>query len=280
MSSSLEQTGTLLSRDGTRLFYREWLAENPRAAVQIVHGLGEHSGRYVHVAKRLNAHGISVRAHDHRGHGRSDGRRGALGTRLDLVNHLKLVFEDFARQQRTTPFLLGHSLGGLVAAYYATHGISPVRGLILSSPALAIRMSLAQRILLAVTGRIAPRLQVNNGLDVNALSHDAAVVAAYRADPLNHDRVTPGLVRFMLDAIPAVVARAPALPMSALLLVAGADRLVLAEGSRRFAELLPPGRGTLRWYDDAFHEIFNETPARRAHALEDLMVWIDAQMAG
>jgi alpha-beta hydrolase superfamily lysophospholipase len=141
-------------------------------------------------------------------------------------------------------------------------------------------MSLAQRILLAVTGRIAPRLQVNNGLDVNALSHDAAVVAAYRADPLNHDRVTPGLVRFMLDAIPAVVARAPALPMSALLLVAGADRLVLAEGSRRFAELLPPGRGTLRWYDDAFHEIFNETPARRAHALEDLMVWIDAQMAG
>jgi alpha-beta hydrolase superfamily lysophospholipase len=262
-----------------RLFYREWLAEPPRAALQIVHGLGEHSGRYAHVAKRLNAHGISVRAHDHRGHGRSDGQRGALSRKLDLVEHLKLVFDDFASQQGTIPFLLGHSLGGLVAAYFATERLSVLRGLILSSPALAIQMSLPQRLLLGATAGVLPKLGVGNGLDVDAISHDPAVVAAYRADPLNHDRVTPRLVSFMLDAIPVVQAHAALIEVPVLLQIAGADRLVLPVGARDFFEHLPPERGTLRWYDDAYHELFNESIDRRARALADLTVWLDSQLA-
>ncbi|MGA2548616.1 MAG: lysophospholipase [Burkholderiaceae bacterium] len=280
MNSPLEQTGTLLTRDGTRLFYREWLAEPARAALHIVHGLGEHSGRYAHVARRLNKHGVSVRAHDHRGHGRSHGARGALNSGSDLTADLKLVFDDFARQQRTTPFLLGHSLGGLVAADFATARLSPIRGLILSSPALALAMSPGQKLLLAATGTLAPRLAVSNGLDISAISHDAAVVAAYRADPLNHAKVTPRLVNYMLEAIASVQRNAMHLSIPVLLLVAGADRLVPPEGSRQFFEALPSGGGTLRWYDDSYHEVFNESADRRARALEDLTVWLDQHMAG
>jgi alpha-beta hydrolase superfamily lysophospholipase len=279
MSAVLEQTGTLLARDGTRLFYREWLAERPRAALQIVHGLGEHSGRYAHVAKRLNAHGISVRAHDHRGHGRSDGKRGALGAPLDLVVHLKRMVDDFATQQGRMPYLLGHSLGGLVAADFALQYPGALRGLILSSPALAIKMSSPQKLLLAATARLAPRLSVGNGLEVGAISHDAAVVAAYLADPLNHGKVTPGLVRYMQQAMGRVARQAGTLQLPVLLLIAGADRLVVAEGSRTFFEQLPKERATLRWYDDMYHEVFNETPALRARALEDLTLWLDAQLS-
>jgi alpha-beta hydrolase superfamily lysophospholipase len=139
-------------------------------------------------------------------------------------------------------------------------------------------MSPAQKLLLAATSRVAPRLSLGNGLEVGAISHDAAVVAAYRADPLNHGKVTPGLVQFMLDAIVAVQRRASTLSVPVLMLVAGADRLVVPTGSLAFFDSLPAGIGTMRWYDDAYHEVFNETTERRARALADLTVWIDSQL--
>jgi lysophospholipase len=151
--------------------------------------------------------------------------------------------------------------------------------LILSSPALAIKMSSPQKLLLAATARLAPRLSVGNGLEVGAISHDAAVVAAYLADPLNHGKVTPGLVRYMQQAMGRVARQAGTLQLPVLLLIAGADRLVVAEGSRTFFEQLPKERATLRWYDDMYHEVFNETPALRARALEDLTLWLDAQLS-
>lgn len=273
-----EHTSTLVADDGTSLFYREWPIEAPRASLHIVHGLGEHSGRYRHVAECLNAIGISVRAHDHRGHGRSEGARGALRTLPDLLTDLKLVFDDFTRQQAALPFLLGHSLGGLVAADFVTGGHGVVRGLVLSSPAFGIRMSAGQRMLLAVSSRLAPSLAIPNGLNVAAISHDPAVVAAYRADPLNHPTVTPRLVRFMLDAINHVQVHAHQCTAATLLLVAGSDRLVAPAACRDFFQRLPDGDRMLRWYDEAYHEIFNETPELRSRVLSDLSVWLDARI--
>jgi len=273
-----EHTSTLVAKDGTTLFYREWSIEAPRACLHIVHGLGEHSGRYANVAQYLNAIGISVRAHDHRGHGRSEGARGALRAPSDLLTDLKLVFDDFTRQQASLPFMLGHSLGGLVAANFVTGGHGVVRGLVLSSPALGIRMSAGQRMLLAVSSRLAPSLPIPNGLNVVALSHDPAVVAAYRADPLIHPKVTPRLVRFMLDAINDVLVHAHQCTAATLLLVAGSDRLVAPAACRDFYQRLPDGDRVLRWYDEAYHEVFNETPELRSRVLLDLSVWLDAQI--
>jgi alpha-beta hydrolase superfamily lysophospholipase len=278
MTSTQEQTGVLLSRDGVRLFYREWLVSQPRGTMVLCHGLGEHGGRYAHLALRLNALGVAVRVHDHRGHGRSEGKRGALSQANDLLDDLKLVLDDFASRTCSVPFLFGHSMGGLIAARFADRGESSLRGLLLSSPAFSFHLSAAQRALLAVASRLSPSLAASNGLDVSAISHDPTVVAAYRADPLVHGVATPRLVRFMqLNGEQAILAAAK-LRLPVLLQVAGADRLVEPAASSAWFAALSPGVGTLHWYHDAYHEIYNESAERRAKVFADLSAWLGPRL--
>lgn len=271
-------TGSLLAADGTRLFYREWPVAKPRAALVLVHGLGEHGGRYAHVATRLNSHDIAVRIADLRGHGRSDGPRGGLRHADDYLDDLKLVLDDYALQLGTTPFLLGHSLGGLIAARFATGDYSPVRGLILASPALALRLSLFESMLFAFSSIFAPNLSIDNRIAVDGISHDPSVTVDAESDKLNHHQITPRLLGFMLNAIDRVREDAPRFTKPALLLVAGADPIVNAQGSRDFHDRLPEATRSLRWYDEAYHELFNEIPAIRLRVLNDLCIWLDAQI--
>jgi alpha-beta hydrolase superfamily lysophospholipase len=278
MASGQEQTGVLLNRDGLRLFYREWLVSQPRGTVVICHGLGEHGGRYAHLAARLNALGMSVMAPDHRGHGRSEGARGALARPDDLLDDLKLALDDYASRTASVPFLFGHSMGGLLAARFAERGESSVRGLMLSSPAFAFTLSIAQRALLAIACRIAPSLAAANGLEVAAISHDAAVVAAYRADALVHGVATPRLVRFMQVHGLLAVRDAGRLRVPVLLQIAGADRLVEPSASKTFFEALAPGVGTMHWYHDAYHEIYNESAEQRARVFADLSAWLGPRL--
>lgn len=270
-----ENTGALSASDGTRLFYRDWRVATERGKVLLVHGLGEHGQRYAELASRLNGLGLSVRVYDHRGHGQSGGARGALTHSTDLVDDLVLVYDKFTGADGPPPFLLGHSLGGLVAAHFAAQKRRPLRGLILSSPALALRMSRFQKALLSLTRHLVPNLAVPNELELDALSHDASVIAAYRADPLVHGKVTPRLVSYMLDAIAQTQELAAHIETPTLMLVAGADRLVDADGSKVFFEHLGASDRTLKWYDDACHEIFNEDSARRERVLADLCKWLD-----
>ena len=131
---------TLRTADGQALALREWLATPaaPLALVHITHGLGEHAGRYAHVAQRLNALGFAVRAHDHFGHGLSSGARGGLPNELRLVDDLALLIDDARATYPGLPVvLLGHSMGGLVAASFVARGVRPVDALVLSSPALS-----------------------------------------------------------------------------------------------------------------------------------------------
>ena len=269
---------SMTAADGTVLFYREWLVADARGAVGLVHGLGEHGGRYTELAQLMNRNGLSVRIHDHRGHGRSGGVRGSLTRQDDLLIDLKLVFDDFCQQQQTTPFLFGHSLGGLVAARFATGGWSPVRGLMLSSPALALRLSGFQKILLAISSRLAPGLAVPTGLPPTLVSHDAAAVQAYRADPLNHNRAAARLVNFMLDAIAHAQHDAASFALPLLLQIAGDDAFVDARGSRNFFARLPATDKTFHCYEDAYHEIFNESPERRALVQRDMQAWLDTHI--
>src|SRR5215212_1385285 len=229
--------------DGTQLFTAVFRG-GQTGTVVIVHGLGEHSGRYAHVVSMLQDAGWSVVSYDHRGHGRSTGARGAIPRPETLVDDLSHVI-DFAQGQ-TAPrrlVLLGHSMGGAIAARFVAEQLRerpaawsrPVDGLILTSPALAQRFSPAQRLKLAVFSRLLPDLAVPNGLPVTRLSHDASVVQAYRSDALNHDRVTPRLVKFIFDAGTEARAAAPRWRTPTLLLWAGSDALVAASGSAAFA---------------------------------------------
>jgi alpha-beta hydrolase superfamily lysophospholipase len=271
---------TFTASDGDNLAMQDWpLPEGLalRGVVVLVHGLGEHAGRYDHVARRLNSWGFAVRGYDHYGHGESDGVRGALPVPARLIDDLADVIDSTRlRMERGVPLVvLGHSLGGLIAACLVALGEVPVEGLVLSSPALDPGLSGFQKLLLATLPRIAPNLTVGNGLNPEFISHDPAVVAAYKADPRVHDRISARLARFIADAGPSVVAHAAEWKVPTLLMYAGADRLVNPAGSRAFAAAAPQEVVTSHCFDALFHEIFNEADAEPV--FEMLRQWLDAR---
>jgi len=204
----------------------------------IVHGLGEHAWRYDHLAQRLNNWGFAVRAYDQYGHGESMGQRGALPSddRL-LLDLAEVVDESRARMHDDTPLIvLGHSMGGLVAARFVSLGLRPIDALVLSSPAFDPGLSVFQKLLLAVLPRIAPNFRVGNGLNPEHISHDPDVVSRYKADPLVHDRISARLAVFIAKNGPATVACAASWKLPTLLMYAGEDKRVCQRRSCRWGD--------------------------------------------
>jgi len=272
----LPQRVSLSTPDGETLALRRLPAPGPaRAVVVVVHGLGEHAGRYHGLAECLHEWGFAVWAHDHYGHGESSGPRGGLPSELRLVDDLALVVDDARRENPGLPLvLLGHSLGGLVVASLIARGVRHVNAAVLSSPGLDPGLNGFQKLLLAVLPRIAPDLRVGNGLDDNYLSHDPAVVQAYRDDPLTHDRIGGRLARFLAYEGEAVQQRAANWPVPTLLLYAGDDRLVRPAASRAFAAAAAPsGKVEAQCFDTLYHEIFNELEADPV--FEALQRWLN-----
>ena len=260
---------TIRTRDGMALVRRDWPSADARGTIVIVHGLGEHIGRYAHVAARLNASRWSVVGYDQRGHGASPGERGRIAAGDDLLADLAAVIDAVRAEARGPLVLLGHSLGGLVVARFVAGALESPRpawqrdvdALVLSSPALDIGMTGAKRALLATLEALTPNLGIGNGLDATGISRDAAVVAAYRADPLVHDRIAPRLVRFLADAGPAVLALAPRWQVPTLLLYAGSDRLRRSGRQRRLR-----GRGAGGGRDGAAVRVALPRDLQRARA--------------
>jgi alpha-beta hydrolase superfamily lysophospholipase len=272
---------TYTASDGDNLAVQDWpLPEEvrPRALVIIVHGLGEHAGRYDHVARRLNEWGYAVRSYDQYGHGESGGVRGALPRKHRFLDDLADIVESTRKRMPGIPVvLLGHSMGGLVASRFVARGIMQVEALVLSSPALGTRTTALQKLLLAIVPKIAPNFTVGNGLDPQLISHDPQVVAAYKADPLVHDRVSGRLGLFIADGGAKVIAQAPHWKVPTLLLYAGADQLVDPAGSRAFAAAAPGQVVTSHCFEGLYHEILNEPPEMAAPVYAALRQWLDAR---
>jgi alpha-beta hydrolase superfamily lysophospholipase len=271
---------TYTASDGDNLAVQDWpLPEDApeRGVVVIVHGLGEYAGRYDAVARQLNEWGFAVRGYDQYGHGESGGVRGALPTPTRFLDDLADIVDSTRKRMAPgTPLILfGQSMGGLVASAFVAMREPRVEGLVLSSPALNPGLSSFQKFLLAVLPRIAPNLAVGNGLNPDFLSHDLAVGAAYRSDPLVHDRISGRLARFIVDAGPLVLQRAPHWHLPTLLLYAGADQIVDPAGSRDFAAAAPRDVVTTHCFPELFHEIFNELEAEPVWTA--LRQWLDAR---
>lgn len=269
------QERALTAADGTTIFVTDWRPEAADATgggIVVMHGLGEHSGRYGHVTRFFNDLGLTVRTYDHRGHGRSGGPRGDVPDNDRILHDAKMVIDDFARQYAAPPLLLGHSMGGLLAARFAVENRSPLRGLILSSPALAVTLSGTQRILLKVMASAAPGYAIPNGLETRFLSHDQTVIDAYVKDPLVHGKISARLLNCMLASIDIAHSRAPTLNLPTLMVVAGDDHIVDARGSHAFFTRLSVGVGTMHAYPQLYHEIFNEIETRRI--FEDIGNWL------
>ena len=272
------------------MHWRQWLQCGPAPAcgtVLIVHGLGEHINRYAHVAERLNSWGWQVLGHDQRGHGTSDGARGDVPDAERLLQDLALVIDHLRVDPvlgRGPLVLLGHSLGGLVAARFVAGGLTassggqlpmwfrPVDGVVLSSPALDLGLSGLQRLKLALGASLAPNLAVGNGLKPSWLSRDPSVVQAYIADPLVHDRVTPTLARMMIDGGELVRQHAADWAVPTLLMWGGSDRCVAPSGSAEFAANAPASLLRAHCFEALTHEIFNEPEQEQVFA--QLQSWL------
>jgi alpha-beta hydrolase superfamily lysophospholipase len=249
--------------DGTRLSvwdYPDVALSEASAVVVLVHGLGEHQGRYGHVAAHLAQWGYAVRSYDHVGHGLSAGTRGGISRPMQMVDHLVDVLK--ATRARMAPqarlLVLGHSLGGLVAARTAMAHPEAFDGLVLSSPALDAGMTAVQRVLVSTLPYLLPNLRVSNGLNLDDLSHDARVAEAYREDPLCHDKISARLAKFIGTEGAAVIGHASSWPVRTLLLYSGQDRCVSPLGSQRFAQRAPQAMVSSSVFHSLKHEIFNE----------------------
>ena len=255
----------------------DWPAPEGRllGTVLLVHGLGEHAGRYAEVAAQLRHWGFAVRAYDQQGHGQSEGLRGDLLRPGSLQADLARVIDATRLQAASAQsplILLGHSMGGLVVARALAEQLRSVDAAVLSSPALGAFPNLLQRVLLASLPRVVPHLRVDNGLKAEFVARDPAVVQAYLADPLVHRRISTGLAAWILENGARTLKDAAHWSVPTLLLYAGQDRLVNARASAEFAQSAPAAVVQSQCFEAMYHEIFNDLD--RAQVFSSLKRWL------
>lgn len=245
---------------------------SPRARVIIVHGYGEHRGRYAHVVSRLAREGFECHLFDLRGHGQSGGTVAHVDRFEQYLDDLQLVVQHVGHSRPL--FLVSHSLGGLIALSYVRRGDHGVDGLAVSDPYLhpAFRIPAARKALASVLSRILPKLSVNNGLDAKWLSHDEAIVRAYVDDPLVFKTTTPRWYTEVTRAQRELIDGASGIRLPLLMLVGEGDRIADPRVALDVFERAGSADKTLRRYPGLFHEIFNEI--EREAVIDDLVAWL------
>ena len=263
------------------LFLREWKpgSRNQRAAVAIVHGFGEHSDLYSPVAEFLVARGTSVRCCDLRGHGRSPGKRGHIRAWSDYRDDVLEMIDAIRGESPGLPvFLLGNSLGGLIAADYAIHRSDELTGLILLAPAVGeIGVHPFLLTVSRIFSRIWPSFTLKSGTQRSRLTRDPAAIARLDADPLVHSLGTARLGAEMQDAIVRVKQRAPALTLPVLILQGEADQVTSPDSTREFFANVGAGDKTLKTYPEAYHNLVIDLV--KDDVMADIDSWITQQLA-
>lgn len=269
-----------LARGSSRLYSQTWLPESEvRAVVLLVHGLGEHSARYEHVAEHLTNCGFAVFAIDHHGHGQSDGRMGYVerfSVYLDGVDELRKTIR--AQYPSLPLFLLGHSMGGLIAATCLLANQDAFKACVLSGPALETDQAppallLALNRLLSALVPTLPMIQ----LDASGVSRDPTVVDAYMKDPLVfHGKLSSRLIAELSATMQNTLSKASEIRIPILILHGEKDVLAAPSGSRELYDNVSSDDKTLTVYPGLFHEIFNEP--EQETVLADVSSWLEAQL--
>lgn len=237
-----------------------WIPDRFHKVLVIVHGIGEHIGRYAHVADFFNQKGCAVIGIDHYGHGRSEGKRGAsLGFEF-YFDYLEAFLQYVEEQYKVPIDLYGHSMGGGIVTGFVLKRQPAIHAAIISSPALIVAKKLPSFLLSLLKGinAIVPNLQIKQGLDVNKISHDKDVVTAFNKDPLNHDRMSIRLAYEMIMNGLWCIDHAKQLKIPALLIHGNDDQFTSVEGSRKFVRNAPSNLLTYKEWDGGYHEMHNE----------------------
>lgn len=265
---------------GTRIVYDLWSpGETPAGVLILSHGLGEHARRYDHVAEHLTGLGLVVYALDHRGHGRSGGKRMHARAMREFTDDLDTLVDLATAEHPGLPvILLGHSMGGAIALAYALDHQSKLTALVLSGPAVIVTAGTPKPMVEIgkLLGRVLPGVPVQK-LDSKAVSRDPAVVAAYDADPLVHHGLVPaGIARVLVLNEQSVEQRLPSLTLPLLVMHGTGDTLADPAGAQLVADRAGSSDLTLKLYDGLFHEVFNEPEKDRV--LGDLAAWLEPRL--
>jgi acylglycerol lipase len=258
------------------IYYQAWLPEgNVNAVLLIVHGLGEHSGRYLNVVNHFVPLGYGVYGFDHPGHGKSEGVREGVERFADYTDTLRVCDEMVKSRQRGTPvFLLGHSMGGLIASCYLLDHQADFRGAVISAPLVKAggKVSPATILMGRILSALAPRMGLL-ALDAEGISRDPEVVKAYVGDPLVFHGKTPArLAAELLKAMQRVTAEAGKITLPFIVLQGSADKLVDPGGAQMLYDKASSKDKALKIYEGLYHEVFNEP--ERARVLRDVETWL------
>ena len=267
------------SKDGLDMFAQGWEPDDePRAVVCLVHGLGEHSGRYAHVGRVLTEAGFALAGFDLRGHGKSGGPRGHLPSFGAFMDDIEGFQGQLDNQFGALPrFLYGHSLGGILVLNYALRRKTDFKGIISTGAGLrtALEEQTAKVAMARVLGTLMPSVAIPSGLDPRTISRDPEVVDAYINDALVHDKMTLGFGKIMLSVLPWTFEHAHEFSFPLLIMHGTEDKLGYPRSSEEFASLVKQGC-TLKLWDGLHHELHNEPEQDEVFSF--MIDWMNTQL--
>lgn len=273
--------GKLTTTDGCSLYWKAWLPNaTPKAVVHIIHGYAEHIDRYATVIDELVPAGYAVFGNDHRGHGRSDGKRGHVRSFQEFIDDENLFRNEVIKRRLPgiPSFILGHSMGSLIAMNFVEQFPDDIKGLVLSGTGSGpgTEISAALIFLTKVLSKILPGIQVKSPLPPEFISRDPDVVQAYTNDPLVYNVITPRLAEQMNTYTTIGANNAGKIKIPVLIQYGSLDTAL--SGQKRLYDLVGSEDKAIRCYEGYKHEVYNELPQDRALVLKDLHEWLDRHL--
>ncbi|MEZ4903920.1 MAG: alpha/beta hydrolase [Spirosomataceae bacterium] len=270
-----EITKTLTAKDRLSLFSRAWRVENPKGAIALIHGFGEHSGRYAHVAQFFNTYGYAVYALDNRGHGQSDGKRGHTPRYESYLDDIGVFLAEVNSQIGDKPlFLYGHSMGGNLALNYVLKRKPSLKGLIATGP--WVQLAFEPKPILVFLGKlmryIFPSFSQDSDLEQSHISKDATVVEAYKNDPLVHGKITASASIGVLEAASFLNEYTGTMPIPTLIMHGSDDLLTSQPASEVFSKRVGGDIVYKKW-EGMYHELHNE-PQKQA-VFQYTLEWLE-----
>ena len=271
-------SGTFTTQDGTTLYWKAWLPDGtPKAVIHLIHGYAEHIERYGNVVNELVPAGYAVFGNDHRGHGRSQGRRGHVKSFQDFIEDERQFYTQVIRKELpdTPYFVLGHSMGSLIAMNYVEQNPDELKGLVLSGTGSQPGTDIPE-ILITLTkilSKILPAIHVKSPLPPEFISRDPDVVKAYVDDPLVYNVITPRLAHEMNRYVVLGAEKASMIKTPVLIQLGSQDTAF--SGQKELYEKIGAKDKSFKLYDGLKHEVYNELPNDRAKVLSDLHTWLD-----